>query len=167
MPMPSIAAILLITPLTLTGAGGGIGAQGPAAMADVATSTPAPAAGDQAVGAAQATRQIDVRMSDHAFRPDKIDVNVGETVTFEFTNVGAQIHDAFIGDKAAQEQHEKEMREHAGGHDHAHEGGVTVKPGEKGTLQYSFDKPGTLEIGCHQEKHYAAGMIAILNVRQA
>ena len=165
--MPSIAASLLITALTLTGAGGGIGGLGPATMAAVATPIPAPAAGDQAVGAEQATRQIDVTMSDHAFRPDMIDVNVGETVTFVFTNVGAQIHDAFIGDKAAQEQHEKEMREHSGGHDHAHEGGVTVNPGEKGTLQYSFDKPGTLEIGCHQENHYQAGMIAILNVRQA
>jgi uncharacterized cupredoxin-like copper-binding protein len=167
MPMLSIAATLLITALTLTGAGGGIGALGPAAMADVARSTPATAAGDQAVGATQATRQIDVTMRDHAFSPDTIDVNVGETVTFAFTNVGAQVHDAFIGDKAAQEQHEKEMREHSGGHDHAHEGGVTVNPGEKGTLQYSFDKPGTLEIGCHQEHHYQAGMIAILNVRQA
>ena len=167
MPLPSIATILLITGLTLTGGGIGAGAQGPAAMADVARSTPASAAGDEAVGPAQATRQIDVKMSDHAFSPDAIDVIVGETVTFAFTNVGAQVHDAFIGDKAAQEQHEKEMREHAGGHDHAHEGGVTVNPGEKGTLQYSFDKLGTLEIGCHQEKHYQAGMIAILNVRQA
>ena len=163
--MPSIAATLLISALTLTGAGGGIGAQGSAAMPDATRS--APTAGDQAVRPAQATRQIDVKMSDHAFSPDAIDVIVGETVTFAFTNVGAQVHDAFIGDKAAQEQHEKEMREHSGGHDHAHEGGVTVNPGEKGTLQYSFDKPGTLEIGCHQEKHYAAGMIAILNVRQA
>lgn len=167
MPMPSIAAILLTTALTLTGAGGGIDAQEPAAMADVLRTTLGPTAGDQAVRPAQATRQIDVKMSDHAFSPDKIDVTVGETVTFVFTNVGAQIHDAFVGDKAAQEQHEKEMREHTGGHDHAHAGGVTVNPGEKGTLQYSFDKPGSLEIGCHQEGHYQAGMIAILNVRPA
>ena len=167
MPIPSIAATLLTTALTLTGAGAGIGAQGPAAMRDVARSTPAPAAGHQADDAAQATRQIDVTMSDHAFSPDAIDAKVGETVTFVFTNVGAQIHDAFIGDKAAQEQHEEEMREHSGGHDHAHEGGVTVNPGEKGTLSYSFDTPGTLEIGCHQEGHYEAGMVAVLNVRPA
>jgi uncharacterized cupredoxin-like copper-binding protein len=91
-------------------------------------------------------------------------VKVGETVTFVFTNVGKAVHDAFIGDKAAQEQHEKEMREMKEGHDHAHAGGVTVHPGETGALRYFFDKPGDLEIGCHQPGHYKYGMKVVINV---
>ena len=59
------------------------------------------------------------------------------------------------------------MRETPQGHDHAHEGGVTVHPGESGSLHYVFDKAGTLEIGCHQPGHYKAGMNAVLNVKPA
>lgn len=115
-------------------------------------------------------RRIDVEMKDHAFTPDTVDVTLGETVTFVFTNTGLVIHDAFLGDKAAQDQHEKEMREadeagHGGGHEHAHEGGVTVPPGQTAALRHRFDQSGTLEIGCHQEGHYEEGMKILLNVK--
>jgi uncharacterized cupredoxin-like copper-binding protein len=81
-----------------------------------------------------------------------------------FTNRGQAVHDAFIGDKAAQDKHEEEMRHNDGKPGHAHEGGVTVAPGKTGALRYVFDKPGTLEIGCHRKGHYAYGMKAIIDV---
>jgi uncharacterized cupredoxin-like copper-binding protein len=56
------------------------------------------------------------------------------------------------------------MREMKEGHDHAHEGGITVGPGQTGALRYQFDKPGKFEIGCHQPRHYEAGMIMLINV---
>lgn len=172
MPMPSLFATLITVALTASSAGGGIGAQPSVALRDLARSTAAPVAGPQAdEGTATTTRRINVAMEDHRFSPSTLDVRVGDTVTFVFTNFGKAVHDAFIGDKAAQEQHEKEMREAEKGdghaHDHAHEGGVTVSPGQSGTLQHSFDKAGALEIGCHQPGHYAAGMIAALNVKPA
>jgi uncharacterized cupredoxin-like copper-binding protein len=111
-------------------------------------------------------RRIDVEMSDTAFSPTALEVRLGETIDFVFTNTGRQVHDAFIGDKAAQEAHEKEMREQKGAHDHAgHEGAVTVDPGETGAIRYRFEEPGTLEIGCHQPYHYAAGMKVLINVK--
>ncbi len=147
MPIPSVLATLMIAALTITGAVGG-----------------SPAAGHQADDSATTTRQINIAMQDNTFSPNTFDVRVGDTVTFVFTNFGKAVHDAFIGDKAAQEHHEKEMRETPHGHDHAHEGGVTVPPGKSGTLRYVFYKAGTLEIGCHQPGHYNGGMTAIVNV---
>jgi uncharacterized cupredoxin-like copper-binding protein len=170
MPIPSLLATLITAALTVNSAAGGIGAQPSVALRDMATSTAAPPAGPQADEGATTTRRINVAMEDHRFSPNTFDVRVGDTVTFVFTNFGRVVHDAFIGDTAAQEQHEKEMRQAEGdghAHDHAHERGVTVAPGESGTLRYSFDKAGALEIGCHQPGHYAAGMIAALNVKPA
>lgn len=111
-------------------------------------------------------RRIDIEMIDTAFSPTSLEVRVGETIDFVFTNTGKQIHDAFIGDQAAQEAHEKEMRAEKGHHDHAgHEGAVTVHPGETGAIRYRFEEPGALEIGCHQPYHYGAGMKIVINVK--
>lgn len=109
-------------------------------------------------------RQVNVDMKDHVFAPSSFEAAAGETVTFVFTNRGKVTHDAFIGTKAAQDKHEAEMRQEDGQHQHAHEGGVIVPPGKTRALRYVFDKPGTLEIGCHQKGHYAYGMKAIIDV---
>ena len=110
-------------------------------------------------------RRIDIKMVDTAFAPAAVKVNVGETITFVFANTGRQTHDAFIGDKAAQEHHEEEMRARKDPNDHhGHEGGVIVPPGETGSFRYFFDKPGTLEIGCHQPYHYDLGMKVLIEV---
>jgi uncharacterized cupredoxin-like copper-binding protein len=80
------------------------------------------------------------------------------------TNKGKLAHDAFIGDAAAQAEHEKEMRAAESGGHGGHEHGVgstdaiTVPPGKTGELTHTFDKAGTVEIGCHQAGHYAVGM---------
>lgn len=110
-----------------------------------------------------ATRTVEVNMVDIAFEPDTLEVAAGETVRFVFANTGDVAHDAFIGDEAAQAGHEQEMRqadsdEHDGAHDDDAEDAVTVEPGDSGELTYTFAGAGTLEIGCHQEGHYDAGM---------
>ena len=111
-------------------------------------------------------RRVDVEMEKLSFSPEKLDVKLGETVTFVFKNTSNLVHDAFIGDKAAQEEHEKEMRSSKGAHDHAgHEGAVTVHPGETAALRHRFEELGTFEIGCHQPYHYAAGMKIVINVK--
>ena len=116
-----------------------------------------------------ADRTIEVDMVDIAFEPDRLQVEAGETVRFVFRNTGDVAHDAFVGDVDAQADHEAEMREedddgHDGGHGDEPEDAVTVEPGESGELTYTFDEPGTLEIGCHQEGHYADGMKTSIKV---
>jgi uncharacterized cupredoxin-like copper-binding protein len=110
-----------------------------------------------------ATRTIEIQMVDIAFEPETIDVEAGETVRFVFTNDGEVAHDAYIGDTAAQDDHEAEMRdadgdEHGGGHGDDDPDALTVEPGDTGELIHTFTDPGTIEIGCHQPGHYDAGM---------
>ncbi|HEX2046966.1 MAG TPA: cupredoxin domain-containing protein [Acidimicrobiales bacterium] len=107
-------------------------------------------------------RTVEITMRDIAFSPDQVDVRAGEKIRFVFTNTGSLTHDAFIGDAAAQEAHEKDMRS---GHDHG-EGAnaITLKPGKQGQLVYTFDRPGQVIIGCHEPGHYTGGMKVTVNV---
>jgi uncharacterized cupredoxin-like copper-binding protein len=110
-------------------------------------------------------RTIQVDMVDTAFEPDTLEVDEGDTVRFEFTNTGENPHDAFIGNAAAQQDHEREMRETVDA-DHGMDGmgtededdGITLEPGESGDLTYTFEQARTIEVGCHQPDHYEAGM---------
>lgn len=116
-----------------------------------------------------APRTVKIEMRDIAYVPNSVDVRRGETVRFVFTNKGAVAHDAFIGDKAAQDAHEMEMRDlsstsMAGSSGSGTESnGITVEPGATGELTYTFDGAGEVLIGCHQTGHYAAGMKLALN----
>lgn len=97
-------------------------------------------------------------MRDVAYEPATVSVKAGETVKFVFRNVGEAVHDAFIGDEAAQAEHEQEMRDDGGGHHGDDDHAVTVKPGKTGSLTYTFKGGESLLIGCHQPGHYQAGM---------
>lgn len=108
---------------------------------------------------------VDVVMHDIRFDPSTLTLPVGETISFRFTNNGRITHDAFVGDLAAQQEHEAQMAHagHGGGHaDDAD--AVTVEPGEQGELSHTFTEPGEYEVGCHQPGHYAAGMKIIVTV---
>ena len=116
--------------------------------------------GDGSDTSGASARTVEVEMVDIAFEPKILQVKQGETIRFVFRNSGKVAHDAFVGDAAAQKQHEEEMREGADGHG-GHGGSdeaVTVDPGGREELTHTFDEPGTVEIGCHQPGHYPAGM---------
>jgi uncharacterized cupredoxin-like copper-binding protein len=108
-----------------------------------------------------ATRIVDVGMRDIAYEPATIRVKAGETVTFVFHNTGTVVHDAFLGDAAAQAEHEREMSDGmaAMGGMHADDpSATTVQPRQTATLTHTFTTTGSTIIGCHQPGHYQAGM---------
>lgn len=113
-----------------------------------------------------ADRVVNVTMRDIAFDPSAVEVKAGETVRFVFHNEGQIRHDAFIGDEAAQAEHEKEMKEAGSdgkdGHGDGH--GITVDPGDIGSLTHKFKAGDSLIIGCHEVGHYAAGMKVAVTV---
>lgn len=149
---------------------------------------------EEPAGTADDPRVVEIDMVDIDYEPDAVDVQEGETVRFVFTNEGAIKHDAFVGDEAAQDAHEDEMRgmeddaeeaaeeedmgeemeDEEGMDDDAEaeddmdmggsEEGITVEPGETGEIVHTFDEPGELLIGCHEEDHYEAGMIVTIDV---
>jgi len=41
---------------------------------------------------------------------------------------------------------------------------IFVAPGATGELVYTFTRPGTVLIGCHEPGHYALGMRAVITV---
>lgn len=118
--------------------------------------------------AAGAAKLTEVAMEDIKYDTTRLRFAVGQPVTFRFTNNGQIPHDAFIGDSAAQADHEQEMQSMGtmdmGHGSHGDGDAVTVQPGESGELTYTFDAPGTYEIGCHQAGHYAAGMKIMITV---
>jgi uncharacterized cupredoxin-like copper-binding protein len=116
-------------------------------------------------GSAAASRVVDITMSDIAYDIPSLEVEVGETVEFRFTNTGKLPHDAFIGDADAQSEHEEEMAGMPGMH-HGEDGepAITVDAGLSGTLTYTFGEAGELQIGCHQSGHFAKGMHVAVTV---
>ena len=134
---------------------------------------------DTTAGTESSPRTVEIDMRDIEFSPDEVDAEAGETIRFVFHNKGDLIHDAFIGDEAAQDDHEMEMRDEGemsdmsdmsdeGGEGHdsmGDEGGITVMPGETGEITHTFtEEDDDLLIGCHEEGHYAAGMRIMINM---
>ena len=111
----------------------------------------------------QEPRAVQVSMTDNLrFEPAQFNVQAGETVRFEVTNAGAIVHEFLIGDEAAQEGFEMEMSGSA--MPHATDAGVSVEPGGTETFEYTFGQAGQLLAGCHEQGHYAGGMVATITV---
>lgn len=89
-------------------------------------------------------------------------VTAGMPVTFVVTNSGATDHEFYLGDEAAQMQHEKEMS--IDGMTHDEPAGISVKPGETKELTYTFAAAGQALAGCHVAGHYGGGMKAAITV---
>jgi uncharacterized cupredoxin-like copper-binding protein len=138
---------------------------------------PSTASANDATDSGAEIRTVEIEMVDNAFEPAEVEVSAGETVRFVFANDGAVTHDAVIGDEAAQDEHEEDMRaaEEAdemgemnhGATDDDEEGAVTVEPGETGELTHTFSAGDELLVGCHEPGHYDADMRISLNVGSA
>ena len=89
-------------------------------------------------------------------------VPAGVPVTFVVTNAGSAEHEFYLGDEAAQDEHEQEMM--SGGMAHGDPAGIAVKPGETKELTYTFAKAGQTLAGCHVIGHYGGGMKAGITV---
>jgi uncharacterized cupredoxin-like copper-binding protein len=104
-------------------------------------------------------RAVALVMVDNDFSEPIIRVSAGETVTFTFRNNGKVVHEGFVGPVAAQA-----ARGTASESGPEPAGGVLVRPGEAGTLTYTFGGAGQLILGCHLPGHYEAGMRSTINV---
>src|SRR4051812_40459689 len=108
-------------------------------------------------GAVDSMRTVEVSMGDIMYDTPAVTVKDGDTVTIVFRNAGKLPHDAFLGDEAAQAEHEKKMGSDSMG-GHHDDDAITVQPGTSGSLTHTFKAGDALVIGCHEPGHYAAGM---------
>lgn len=118
----------------------------------------------EAADAASADRVVEIIASDD-FDPAAIEVSAGETVMFRVMNSGAIPHDFTLGDEATRQSHAEEKEEMAGMSMPDEPNAIVLAPGETRELTWRFTEPGDLLIGCHQSGHYAAGMMAQVNVQ--
>ncbi len=111
---------------------------------------------------AEADRTITVTGSDELrFEPAAIEVEVGETIAFEFVNEGKGPHEFVLGDRAA-------LDEHGGGHG-GHEGSAPnatdeVGAGSSQTIAWTFTEPGEVLYECHVADHHEQGMRGTITV---
>ncbi|MFN2526282.1 MAG: plastocyanin/azurin family copper-binding protein [Actinomycetota bacterium] len=110
-----------------------------------------------------ADRTVRVVASDAlAFKPASIRVGEGEIITFVIRNRGKIEHEFVLGDRAYQEMHEADMQE---GHPMMDTtNAVSLAPGEKKELTWTFSESGEVLFGCHQPGHYEGGMVGTITV---
>jgi uncharacterized cupredoxin-like copper-binding protein len=124
-----------------------------------------PSTGPSAAVAASGspTTRIEVTLTDALrMEPAAMTVPAGAPVTFVVTNSGATDHEFYLGDAAAQDEHEREMQ--AGGMMHDDPDGISLKAGETKELTHTFEQAGEALAGCHVVGHYAGGMKATITV---
>lgn len=106
-------------------------------------------------------RAVRVEMFEMGYRPSRIEVAAGETVTFVVENTGASTHELFVGDAEQQRAREDAL---AGGDLPPDPASLVVPFGETGELTHTFDGPGELEFACHIPGHHEAGMVGTIVV---
>lgn len=149
-------ALLPVAALLIAACGSGTGSTTAPSSAASASRTSGPSA------SAEATR-IEVQLTDELkMDPPEMTIPAGVPVTFVVTNAGAIDHEFFLGDEAAQAEHEQEMQ--AGGMAHDEELGIGVDPGETKELTVTFPEAGSILAGCHVAGHYAGGMKANVEI---
>ncbi len=91
------------------------------------------------------------------FEPVEIEVEVGETIAFEFRNAGDLPHEFVLGDDEA-------LDAHAHGGDQPN-GTGEVPGGGIETIAWTFSEAGELAYECHVDNHHEAGMRGTITVR--
>lgn len=118
--------------------------------------------------AGDADRTVEVEMHDDlSYSPATIEVEAGETVTFEVTNAGAAVHEFTLGDASTQDEHEAEMQEmmaEGTTMEHTDPNTLSLEGGASGELTWHFTEAGEVLFGCHQPGHYAGGMVGTIDV---
>lgn len=117
----------------------------------------------EAADPSDADRTVKVVMSDQlSYNPAELSVKEGEIVTFEVVNEGKAPHEFVLGDEAFQNMHEMDMAE--GDHSDSMSNGLSLEPGEEGSLTWRFTEAGEVLYGCHEPGHYEGGMVGVIEV---
>lgn len=127
------------------------------------------------------TRVITIKAGDMFFDPKAITVHVGDIVKFVVINEGKVAHEFSLGDEAEQTEHEKTMqamqhmsmpgmttKDRSGMQGMSMMGGdpnsITLAVGQTRSLIWTITQAGTVEYGCHEPGHFAAGMVGTIAI---
>ena len=124
-------------------------------------------------GTAASPREVNVIARDWSFQPATVDVVAGETVLLHIVNGGLDIHEAVIGDDAAQQAWEKAEADAAVGQVPGPTPRVSLDPavgglrlvvpsGQRVDVVWTVPETeprGGLVVGCHIPGHWDKGMV--------
>ncbi len=113
---------------------------------------------------AKVTRTVLVEMNDNMrFTPSEVSVKAGETIRFFVINKGRIAHEMVIGSNSELDEHAEMMRKMPG-MKHAEPNQITLDPGKRGGIVWTFDKAGRFAFACLVPGHKEAGMVGSINV---
>ena len=114
--------------------------------------------------AASATRTVKVDAEkEFAFSPKSLQVDAGETITFEVTNSDEVDHEFVLGNRNYQDLHESQLK--AGGVYHDYSAySVHVGPGQTASVTWTFKRSGRVLYACHVPGHYDEGMFGEIRI---
>lgn len=112
----------------------------------------------------KSTRTIRIVMDDDMrFRPGRVTVRLGETVTFVVTNKGKILHEMVIGTPQELQEHAVMMKKFPGmEHDEPHM--AHVQPTTSASLVWTFNRAGEFDFACLIAGHFEAGMVGKIKV---
>ena len=156
------------------GGGGGEGAAGTSATGTSSSETGMPSmdmGGGERVMFGHASDPMDAdlrvevaQLDTYRFEPSTIEIEKGETVTFELTNQGRSPHEFVLGEEQLQAVHEMEMQQMSGQLMPDEPNAITLQPGEAKSLTWTFTEAGTVQYACHIAGHYAQGMVGTIQI---
>ncbi len=113
------------------------------------------------------TRTFTVTMGDNMrFVPDTLEVREGETVRLQVRNAGKVMHELVIGTREELKAHAALMAKFPNmEHDEPYM--AHVAPGRRGSLVWTFNRPGDFEFACLVAGHFEAGMVGRIRVLPA
>lgn len=121
----------------------------------VVDGAPGPGAPGFVAGTVAAPRVVRIAGTDQLrFAPDVVPIVAGETITFQVTNFGMQVHEFMVGPAA-------DVAADAPGTPEVADIGMM---GDK-ALTYTFNGPGPFAFACHAPGHFEAGMKGTITIQ--
>lgn len=115
---------------------------------------------------AKVSRTVEVQMDDTMrFTPSQVQVKAGETIRFMVVNKGKLPHEMVLGSMKELEEHAEMMRKMPD-MKHAEANQVSLGPGQRGGIVWTFDTPGNVAFACLIPGHKEAGMVGQVAVQQ-
>ncbi|MBU3259545.1 MULTISPECIES: cupredoxin domain-containing protein [Roseovarius] len=123
-----------------------------------------------------ASRTVEVSMTEMKYSPSKIEVKQGETITFVVSNDGRMVHEFNLGTHDMWNGHSHEMRSmmqkgmmttrklfhdkmKSAGMMHDDPNSVLLEPGETAEITWTFSEDSEMGFACNVPGHREAGMV--------
>ena len=133
----------------------------------------------------EVSRTITIYMYDNHYKPNEMNIKIGETIKFIVFNYGELVHEFNIATKEMHIKHQpemmkmvenqillggkidkkkmKEMAKKDHSMSHSHSNSVLLEPNQSAELIWKFSTDANLEAACNVPGHYESGMIAKIN----